>query len=134
MNFVFILQHRFDKKNDYDLESSWCELSSIFLQVFDDKCPITKKKIFKNSWTTIKKNLISKRDRAHDTLISKLNSTKEVLFRHLCNLVTIEAQKSRKQHYDQKSTLPEIQHKIKIDKGIPRAKEEIIKRHYCGRI
>ena len=27
---------------DYDLENSWYELSSIILQVFDDKCPITK--------------------------------------------------------------------------------------------
>ena len=27
--------------NNYHLESSWCELSSIILQIFDDKCPIT---------------------------------------------------------------------------------------------
>ena len=57
--------------NDYDLESSWCELSSIILQVFDDKCPLKKNEIFKNSWMINKlKNLIRKRDRAHDTLIS----------------------------------------------------------------
>ena len=35
--------------NDYDIESSCCEVSLIILQVFDDKCSITGKKILKNS-------------------------------------------------------------------------------------
>ena len=92
--------------NNYDLESSWCELSSIILQIFDDKCPITKKKIFKNSWMTNRlKNLISKRDRAHDTLISHPNSKNEVRLKQLRNLVTNEVRNARKQHYDQKLTL-----------------------------
>ena len=92
--------------NDYDLKSSWCELSSIILQVFDDKCPVTKNKIFKNNWMTNKlKNLISKRGRAHDTLISHPNSKKEVRFKHLRNLVTNEVRNARKQHYGQKLTL-----------------------------
>ena len=106
LNFLFILQHRLNKMNNYDLESSWCELSSIILQIFDDKCPITKKKIFKNSWMTNRiKNLISKRDRAHDTLISHPNSKNEVRFNQLRNLVTNEVRNARKQHYDQKLTL-----------------------------
>ena len=106
LNFLFILQHRLNKMNNYDLESTWCELSSIILQIFDDKCPITKKKIFKNSWMTNRlKNLISKRDRAHDTLISHPNSKNEVRFKQLRNLVTNEVRKARKQHYDQKLTL-----------------------------
>ena len=75
-------------------------------QIFDDKCPITKKKIFKNSWMTNRlKNLISKRDRAHDTLISHPNSKNEVRFKQLRNLVTNEVGNARKQHYDQKLTL-----------------------------
>ena len=105
MNFLFILQHRLNKTNNYDLESSWCQLSSIILQIFDDKCPITQK-IFKNSWMTNRlKNLISKRDRAHDTLISHPNSKNEVRFKQLRNLVTNEVRNARKQHYDQKLTL-----------------------------
>ena len=28
---------------NYDLENSWYELSSIIIQVFNDKCPVTKK-------------------------------------------------------------------------------------------
>ena len=105
-NFFFILQHRLNKMNGYDLESSWCELSSIILQVFDDECPITKNKIFKNSCVTNKlKNLISKRDRAHDTLISHPNSKNEVRFKQLLNLVTNEVPNARKQHSDQKLTL-----------------------------
>ena len=92
--------------NDYGLESSWCELSSIILQVFDDKCPITKKKIFKNSWMTNRlRNLIRKRDRAHDTLISHPNSKNVVRFKQLRNLVTNEVRNARKQHYDQKLAL-----------------------------
>ena len=47
LNLLFILQHRLNKTNDHDLQSSWCELSSIILQVFDDKCPITKKNLQK---------------------------------------------------------------------------------------
>ena len=91
--------------NGYDLDSSWCELSSIILQVFDDKCPITKNKIFKNSWMTNRlKNLISKRDRAHDAVISHPNSKNEVRFKQLRNLVTNEVRNARKQHYDQKLT------------------------------
>ena len=89
LNFFFILQHRLNKLNDYDLKGSRCELSSIILQVFDDKCPITKNKIFKNSWMTNRlKNLISKRDRAHDTLISHPNSNNEVRFKQLRNFLT----------------------------------------------
>ena len=106
LNFLFILQHRLNNMNDYDLESSWCELSSITLQVFDDKCPITKNKIFKNSWMTNRlKNLIRKRDRAHDTLISHPNSKTEVRFKQLRNLVTNEVRNARKQHFDQKLTI-----------------------------
>ena len=71
--------------NYYYLKSSWCEL--IILQVFDDKCPITKNRIFKNSWMTNRlKILISKRDLAHDKLISHPNSKNEVLFKQLRNL------------------------------------------------
>ena len=92
--------------NDYNVESSWCELSSIILQVFDDKSPITKNKIFKHSWMTNKlKNLISKRDRTHDTLISHTNKKNEVRFKQLRNLVTNEVRNARKQDYDQKQTL-----------------------------
>ena len=106
LNFLFILQQRLFKMNDYDLESSWCELSSIILQVFDDKCPITKNKIFKNSWMTNRlKNLISKRDRAHGTLISHPNSKNEFRFKQLRDLVTNEVRNARKQHYDPKLTL-----------------------------
>ena len=109
LNFLFILQHRLNNMNDYDLESSWCELSSIILQVFVVKCPLTKNKIFKNSWMTNRlKNLIRKRDRAHDTLISHPNSKNEVRFKQLRNLVTNEVRNAPKQHYDQKLTLSGI--------------------------
>ena len=91
--------------NDYALESSWCELSQIILQVFGDKFPITKNKIFKKSWMTNRlRNLISRRDRAHDTLISHPNSKSEVRFNHLRNLVTNEVRNARKQHCDEKLT------------------------------
>ena len=61
LNLLFIFQHRLNKMKDYDLENSWCELSSIILQIFDDKFPITKTKIFKNSWMTNRlTNFISK--------------------------------------------------------------------------
>ena len=90
--------------NDYYLKNSWCEL--IILQVFDDKCPITKNKIFKNSWMTNRlKILISKRDRAHDKLVSHPNSKNEGLFKQLRNLEKNEIRKARKQYYDQKLTL-----------------------------
>ena len=106
LKFLFILQPRLNEINDYDHEISWCELSSIILEVFDDKCPITNNKIFKNSWMTKRlRNLISKRDRAHVTLISHPNSKKEVRFKQLRNLVTHEVRNARKQHYDQKLTL-----------------------------
>ena len=86
--------------------NSWCELSSIILKVFDDKYPITKNKIFKNSWMTNRlKNLIGKRDRARDTLISHPNSKNEVCFKQLRNIVTNEVRNACKQHYDQKLTL-----------------------------
>ena len=105
LNFLFISQHRLNKKTDYDLESSWCELSSVILQVFDDKCPITKKKIFKNSWMANRlKNLISKRDRPHDTLISHPNSKNKVRFNQFGNLV-IEVRNAHKQHYGHKLSL-----------------------------
>ena len=106
LSFLFILQHRLNNMNDYDLESSWCELCTIILQVFDDKCPITKNKIFKNSWLTNRlKNIIRKRDRAHDTLISHPNSNNEVRLKQLRTLVTNEVRNARKQQHDQKLTL-----------------------------
>ena len=105
-NFLLFLQHRFNKMNDYDHESSWCLLKSTILQVFDDKCPIRKKKIFKNTWMTNRlKNLKNKRDRDHDTLISHPNSKNEVRFKQLSNLVTNEVWNAGKQHCDQKLTL-----------------------------
>ena len=51
------------------------------------------------------KNIISKRDRAHDTLISHPSSKNEVRFKQLRNLVTNEVRNARKQHYDQKLNL-----------------------------
>ena len=116
--------------NDYDLESSWCELSSIILKVFDDKCPITKNRIFKNSWITNRfKNLISNRDRVHGTLISHPNSKNEFRFKQLRNLVTNEVRNACKQNYDQKLSLPgSAAQKVKLFKEFL-AKEKISNRH-----
>ena len=106
LNLLFILQHRLNKMKGYDLERSWCELCSIILQVFYNKCPIMKNKIFIYSWMTNRlMNLVSKRDRAHDTLISHPNSRNEVRFKQLRYLKTKNLRNAGKQHYDQKLTL-----------------------------
>ena len=63
------------------------------------------------------KNLIRKRDRAHDTFISHPNSKNEVQFNQLRYLVTNEVRNARKQHYDQKLTLSgSPQQKLKLFK------------------
>ena len=51
------------------------------------------------------KNLINKRVRAHDRLLSHSNSKNEIRFKQLRNLVTNEVRNARKQHYDQKLSL-----------------------------
>ena len=80
------------------------------------------------------KNLISKRDRAYDTLICHRNSENEVGFKELRNLVTNEVRNARKQHYNQKLTLSgSTAQKFKLFKEIL-GQKKISKRHSCGKI
>ena len=122
--------------NGYDLESSWCELRAIILQVVDDKCPITKKKIFKNSWMTHRlKYFFSKTDRAHDTLKSHPNGKKEVRFKQLRNLVTNEVRNASKHHNGQQLILSgSPAQKIELCKEFLGQKKKISNRQWCGRI